>query len=166
ALNEPLQVLVNLVDPQLFFLFLMTPIHHPAEIYQRLWLPSESIDNVPFSGLYCSLPGADTSYSFDQLGILPRTPITTMCLIHPLVAPDSRILAENRSGKRDFSTGESNDVASLCPGHNKQAVDVWEQHLFHYVYQYGLTYLVMADDAAGPCMIFAFTADFKRRFAT
>ncbi|KAG8727183.1 hypothetical protein FRC10_006331, partial [Ceratobasidium sp. 414] len=41
---------------------------------------------------------------------------------------------------------------------------VWEQYLFHYVSEDGLTFLVMADDAAGRRMPFTFLADLQRRF--
>jgi vesicle-associated membrane protein 7 len=40
----------------------------------------------------------------------------------------------------------------------------FEQYLFHYVSQDGFTYLVMADDAAGRRMPFAFLADLQRHF--
>lgn len=43
------------------------------------------------------------------------------------------------------------------------AIDVWEQYLFHYVSEGGLTFLVMADDSVGRRMPFAFLADLQRR---
>lgn len=41
--------------------------------------------------------------------------------------------------------------------------DVWEQYLFHYVSEGGLTFLVMADDSVGRRMPFAFLSDLQRR---
>lgn len=41
--------------------------------------------------------------------------------------------------------------------------DVWDQYLFHYVSEGGLTFLVMADDSVGRRMPFAFLADLQRR---
>ncbi|CAE6454933.1 unnamed protein product [Rhizoctonia solani] len=88
-----------------------------------------------------------------------------MSLIHALVARESTILAENRSGKRDFSTAVST-ILSKIPPNNSKLTYVWEQYLFHYVSEDGLTFLVMADDAAGRRMPFAFIADLQRRFTT
>ncbi|KAJ1304974.1 hypothetical protein OPQ81_000017 [Rhizoctonia solani] len=88
-----------------------------------------------------------------------------MSLIHALVARGSTILAENRSGKRDFSTAVST-ILSKIPPNNSKLTYVWEQYLFHYVSEDGLTFLVMADDAAGRRMPFTFIADLQRRFTT
>ncbi|KAF8748189.1 VAMP synaptobrevin-like protein [Rhizoctonia solani] len=90
---------------------------------------------------------------------------TTMSLIHALVARESVILAENRSGKRDFSNAVAT-ILSKIPPNNSKLTYVWEQYLFHYVSEDGLTFLVMADDAAGRRMPFTFIADLQRRFTT
>lgn len=42
-------------------------------------------------------------------------------------------------------------------------LDVWEQYLFHYISEGGLTFLVMADDSVGRRMPFAFLAELQRR---
>lgn len=42
---------------------------------------------------------------------------------------------------------------------------VWEQFLFHYVSEGGVTYLVMAEDAAGRRMPFAFLGVLQGRFS-
>ncbi|KAG9095000.1 hypothetical protein FS749_011337, partial [Ceratobasidium sp. UAMH 11750] len=86
-------------------------------------------------------------------------------LIHALVARSNVILAENRTGKRDFSTAVST-ILSKIPPNNSKLTYVWEQYLFHYVSEGGLTFLVMADDAAGRRMPFTFLADLQRRFTT
>ncbi|KAG8728292.1 hypothetical protein FRC10_005093, partial [Ceratobasidium sp. 414] len=101
----------------------------------------------------------------------PTTPptdflyIRNMSLIHALVARSSIILAENRTGKRDFSNAVST-ILSKIPPNNSKLTYVWEQYLFHYVSEDGLTFLVMADDAAGRRMPFTFLADLQRRFTT
>ncbi|KEP46006.1 VAMP/synaptobrevin-like protein [Rhizoctonia solani 123E] len=96
---------------------------------------------------------------------LPLSSTTTMSLIHALVARESTVLAENRSGKRDFSTAVST-ILSKIPPNNSKLTYVWEQYLFHYVSENGLTFLVMADDAAGRRMPFTFIADLQQRFTT
>ncbi|CAE6449391.1 unnamed protein product [Rhizoctonia solani] len=88
-----------------------------------------------------------------------------MSLIHALIARESTVLAENRSGKRDFSTAVST-ILSKIPPNNSKLTYVWEQYLFHYVSENGLTFLVMADDAAGRRMPFTFIADLQQRFTT
>jgi len=88
-----------------------------------------------------------------------------MSLIHALVARNAVILAENRTGKRDFSQAVST-ILSKIPPNNSKLTYVWEQYLFHYVSEGGLTFLVMADDAAGRRMPFTFLADLQRRFTT
>ena len=40
---------------------------------------------------------------------------------------------------------------------------MWEQYLFHYVSEGGLTYMVMADDSVGRRMPFAFLAELQRQ---
>ncbi|KAG8951086.1 hypothetical protein FRC00_007422 [Tulasnella sp. 408] len=44
--------------------------------------------------------------------------------------------------------------------------DVWEQYLFHYISEGGLTFLVMADDSVGRRMPFAFLGELQQRFNT
>lgn len=40
-------------------------------------------------------------------------------------------------------------ILSKIPPNNSKLTYVWEQYLFHYVSEGGITYLVMADDSAG-----------------
>ncbi|ELU36437.1 Synaptobrevin domain-containing protein [Rhizoctonia solani AG-1 IA] len=54
-------------------------------------------------------------------------------------------------------------ILSKIPPNNSKLTYVWEQYLFHYVSEDGLTFLVMADDAAGRRMPFTFIADLQRR---
>ena len=88
--------------------------------------------------------------------------------IHALVARGSVILAEHRAGERDFSQGTyaahhsdtyraimcfiylaTQTILSKIPPNNSKLTYVWEQYLFHYVSEDGITYLVMADDSVG-----------------
>ncbi|KAF8306055.1 vesicle-associated membrane protein [Clavulina sp. PMI_390] len=86
-------------------------------------------------------------------------------LIHALVSRGSTILAEHSSGKRDFSQAVQT-ILSKIPPNNSKLTYVWEQYLFHYVSEGGLTFLVMADDSVGRRMPFAFLADLQRKFTT
>jgi len=88
-----------------------------------------------------------------------------MSLIHALVARGSVILAEHQAGKRDFSQAIQT-ILSKIPPNNSKLTYVWEQFLFHYVSEGGITYLVMADDSAGRRMPFAFLGELQRRFTT
>ena len=40
-------------------------------------------------------------------------------------------------------------ILSKIPPNDSKLTYVWEQYLFHYVSEGGITYLVMADDSAG-----------------
>ncbi|KAI0731686.1 vesicle-associated membrane protein [Fomitopsis betulina] len=88
-----------------------------------------------------------------------------MSLIHALVAQGSTILAEHKSGGRDFSQA-TQTILSKIPPNNSKLTYVWEQYLFHYVSEGGFTYLVMADDAAGRRMPFTFLAELQQRFTS
>ncbi|KDQ53908.1 hypothetical protein JAAARDRAFT_38877 [Jaapia argillacea MUCL 33604] len=88
-----------------------------------------------------------------------------MSLIHALVARGSTILAEHQAGKRDFSQA-TQTILSKIPPNNSKLTYVWEQYLFHYISENGFTYLVMADDAAGRRMPFAFLSDLQRKFTS
>jgi len=86
-----------------------------------------------------------------------------MSLIHALVAHGDIILVESSVGKRDFSQAVQT-ILSKIPPNNSKLTYVWENYLFHYVSEGGFTYLVMAEDAAGRRMPFAFLDDLQRRF--
>ncbi|KAF7299163.1 Vesicle-associated membrane protein [Mycena indigotica] len=86
-----------------------------------------------------------------------------MSLIHALVARGSTILAEHQAGKRNFSQA-TEKILSKIPPNDSKLTYVWEEYLFHYIKEGGLTYLVMADDSAGRRMPFAFLADLQRKF--
>jgi vesicle-associated membrane protein 7 len=86
-----------------------------------------------------------------------------MSLIHALVAQGRTILAEHQGDARDFSQA-TQTILSKIPPNDSKLTYVWEQYLFHYVSEGGYTYLVMADDAAGRRMPFAFLADLQRKF--
>jgi len=86
-----------------------------------------------------------------------------MSFIHALVAHGNTILVESSVGKRDFSQAVQT-ILSKIPPNNSKLTYVWEQYLFHYVSEGGFTYLVMAEDAAGRRMPFAFLDDLQRRF--
>ncbi|TEB30923.1 vesicle-associated membrane protein [Coprinellus micaceus] len=86
-----------------------------------------------------------------------------MSLIHALVARGATVLAEHKAGKRDFSQA-TQTILSKIPPNNSKLTYVWEQYLFHYIAEGGFTYLVMADDAAGRRMPFAFLTELQRRF--
>ncbi|KII85521.1 hypothetical protein PLICRDRAFT_319270 [Plicaturopsis crispa FD-325 SS-3] len=85
-----------------------------------------------------------------------------MSLIHALVARGSTILAEHQAGKRDFSQA-TQTILSKIPPNNSKLTYVWENFLFHYISDGGFTYLVMADDAAGRRMPFAFLGDLQHK---
>jgi len=55
-------------------------------------------------------------------------------------------------------------ILSKIPPNNSKLTYVWEQYLFHYVSEGGITFLVMADDSVGRRMPFAFLAELQRRF--
>ncbi|KAF8573351.1 vesicle-associated membrane protein [Ramaria rubella] len=86
-----------------------------------------------------------------------------MSLIHALVARGSTILAEASTDQHDFSQAVQT-ILSKIPPNNSKLTYVWEQYLFHYVSEGGLTYLVMADDAVGRRMPFSFLATVQRQF--
>ncbi|KIM27871.1 hypothetical protein M408DRAFT_329800 [Serendipita vermifera MAFF 305830] len=86
-----------------------------------------------------------------------------MSLIHACVAHEGLILTESSTGGRDFSTAVQT-ILSKIPPNNSKLTYVWEQYLFHYVSEGGYTFLVMADDAAGRRMPFAFLDDLQTRF--
>ncbi|KAJ7705545.1 VAMP/synaptobrevin-like protein [Mycena rosella] len=86
-----------------------------------------------------------------------------MSLIHALVARGSTILAEHQAGKQNFSQA-TQTILSKIPPNDSKLTYVWEQFLFHYVSEGGVTYLVMADDSAGRRMPFAFLAELQRKF--
>ncbi|PCH38932.1 VAMP/synaptobrevin-like protein [Wolfiporia cocos MD-104 SS10] len=88
-----------------------------------------------------------------------------MSLIHALVARGSIILAEHKSGQRDFSQA-TQTILSKIPPNNSKLTYVWEQYLFHYVSEGGFTYLVMAEDSAGRRMPFTFLAELQQRFTS
>ncbi|KAI5122834.1 hypothetical protein M0805_003129 [Coniferiporia weirii] len=88
-----------------------------------------------------------------------------MSLIHALVACGSVILAEHQAGERDFSQA-TQTILSKIPPNDSKLTYVWEQYLFHYVSEGGITYLVMADDSAGRRMPFAFLAELQQSFAS
>ncbi|PPQ66927.1 hypothetical protein CVT26_010016 [Gymnopilus dilepis] len=81
------------------------------------------------------------------------------------ITKGSTILAEHQAGKRDFSQA-TQTILSKIPPNNSKLTYVWEQYLFHYISEGGYTYLVMADDAAGRRMPFAFLADLQRKFTS
>ncbi|KAI0030541.1 VAMP/synaptobrevin-like protein [Vararia minispora EC-137] len=105
-----------------------------------------------------------------------------MSLIHALVAQGSSVLAEHRTGERDFSHGyllfpsshervlmnghslATQTILSKIPPNNSKLTYVWEQYLFHYISEDGFTYLVMAEDAAGRRMPFTFLGELQRKF--
>jgi len=86
-----------------------------------------------------------------------------MSLIHALVARGSTVLTEHSSGTRDFSQA-TQTILNKIPPNNSKLTYVWEQYLFHYVSEGGLTFLVMADDSVGRRMPFSFLAELQRRF--
>ncbi|KIY72287.1 VAMP/synaptobrevin-like protein [Cylindrobasidium torrendii FP15055 ss-10] len=86
-----------------------------------------------------------------------------MSLIHALVAQSSTILAEHKVGERNFSQA-TQTILSKIPPNNSKLTYVWEQYLFHYISEGGYVYLVMAEDAAGRKMPFAFLNELQRRF--
>ncbi|KZT03704.1 VAMP/synaptobrevin-like protein [Laetiporus sulphureus 93-53] len=88
-----------------------------------------------------------------------------MSLIHALVAHGSTVLAEHKSGPRDFSQA-TQTILSKIPPNNSKLTYVWEQYLFHYVSEGGFTYLVMADDSAGRRMPFTFLAELQQKFTS
>jgi vesicle-associated membrane protein 7 len=88
-----------------------------------------------------------------------------MSLIHALVSRGPIILAEHSSGKRDFSNAVQT-ILSKIPPNNSKLTYVWEQYLFHYISENGLTFLVMADDSVGRRMPFAFLTELQRKFTS
>ncbi|EIW75548.1 VAMP synaptobrevin-like protein [Coniophora puteana RWD-64-598 SS2] len=87
-----------------------------------------------------------------------------MSLLHALVARGSVILAEHQGpGDRNFSHA-AQTVLSKIPPNNSKLTYVWQEYLFHYIADNGYIYLVMADDAAGRKMPFAFLVDLQHKF--
>ncbi|EJD07782.1 VAMP/synaptobrevin-like protein [Fomitiporia mediterranea MF3/22] len=87
-----------------------------------------------------------------------------MSLIHALVARGPEVLAEHHAGIRDFSQATQTILSKIPQGPGKLTY-AWEQYLFHYVSDGTLIFLVMADDAAGRRMPFAFLYELERQFA-
>jgi len=86
-----------------------------------------------------------------------------MSLIHALVARGAVVLAEHQAEGKDFSQA-TQTILSKIPPNNSKLTYVWEQYLFHYVSEGGVTYLVMADDSAGRRIPFSFLGELQRRF--
>ncbi|KAI6008615.1 VAMP synaptobrevin-like protein [Pisolithus marmoratus] len=87
-----------------------------------------------------------------------------MSLLHALVARGSVVLAEHQvPSQRDFSHA-TQTILSKIPPNDSKLTYAWEQYLFHYISEGGFVYLVMADDAAGRKLPFAFLADLQRKF--
>ncbi|KAG8915815.1 hypothetical protein FRC01_003498 [Tulasnella sp. 417] len=88
-----------------------------------------------------------------------------MSLIYALVARGGTVLAAHSADKRDFSQA-TQAILSKIPPNNSKLTYVWEQYLFHYISEGGLTFLVMADDSVGRRMPFAFLGELQQRFTT
>ncbi|KAF8342722.1 vesicle-associated membrane protein [Cantharellus anzutake] len=86
-----------------------------------------------------------------------------MSLIHALAARGSVILAEHSAGAHNFSNAVQT-ILNKIPPNNSKLTYVWEQYLFHYVSEGGLTYMVMADDSVGRRMPFSFLAELQHQF--
>ncbi|KAL4079936.1 synaptobrevin-domain-containing protein [Scleroderma yunnanense] len=87
-----------------------------------------------------------------------------MSLLHALVARGTVVLAEYQAASgKDFSHA-TQTILSKIPPNNSKLTYAWEQYLFHYISEGGFVYLVMADDAAGRKVPFAFLADLQRKF--
>jgi len=86
-----------------------------------------------------------------------------MSLIHAVVARGTLILAEHSGDKRDFSQALQTILSKIPPNDNKLTY-TWEQYLFHYISESGITYLVIADAAAGRRIPFAFLTDLQHKF--
>ncbi|CCA68358.1 related to vesicle-associated membrane protein 7 [Serendipita indica DSM 11827] len=86
-----------------------------------------------------------------------------MSLIHACVAYNGTILCETATGKRDFSQAFQT-ILSKIPPNNSKLTYVWEQYLFHYISEGGYTFLVMADDALGRRIPFAFLDELQSKF--
>ncbi|KIM59887.1 hypothetical protein SCLCIDRAFT_1217334 [Scleroderma citrinum Foug A] len=87
-----------------------------------------------------------------------------MSLLHALVARGTVVLAEYQAASgRDFSNA-TQTILSKIPPNNSKLTYAWDQYLFHYISEGGFVYLVMADDAAGRKVPFAFLADLQRKF--
>jgi len=84
-------------------------------------------------------------------------------LIHACVAHGGTILTESSVGKRDFSQAVQT-ILSKIPPNNSKLTYAWDQYLFHYISEGGYTFLVMADDAAGRRLPFAFLDDLQAKF--
>jgi len=87
-----------------------------------------------------------------------------MSLIHACVAHGGTILAESSVGKRDFSQAVQT-ILSKIPPNNSKLTYAWDQYLFHYISEGGYTFLVMADDAAGRRLPFAFLDALQAKFS-
>ncbi|KAF9508529.1 hypothetical protein BS47DRAFT_1350279 [Hydnum rufescens UP504] len=86
-----------------------------------------------------------------------------MSLIHVVVSRGPIILVEHSAGQRDFSHAVQT-ILNKIPPNNSKLTYVWEQYLFHYVSEDGLTFMVMADDSVGRRMPFAFLAELQSQF--
>ncbi|KAH7097283.1 vesicle-associated membrane protein [Auriculariales sp. MPI-PUGE-AT-0066] len=88
-----------------------------------------------------------------------------MSLIISTVSRGADILASHTTGRRDFSNAVTTILGKIPPNDSKLTY-VWEQYLIHYVSQGGTTYLVLADEAAGRRLPFAYLAELQRSFTS
>ncbi|KAH7281538.1 hypothetical protein KP509_36G052600 [Ceratopteris richardii] len=88
-------------------------------------------------------------------------------LIYSFVARGSVVLADYSQFTGNFSTIAAQCLQKLPPNNNKFTYTC-DQHTFNYLVEDGFTYMVVADEAIGRQMPFAFLErvkdDFKRRF--
>ncbi|KFH17532.1 putative vesicle-associated membrane protein 712, partial [Toxoplasma gondii MAS] len=87
-----------------------------------------------------------------------------MPLIYALAARGSVVLAEHSDMEGNFPTVTRLLLCKLPTGQKEKMSYVYDRYIFHYMVVRGITFLTMADDAAGFALPFAFLEDFAKSF--
>jgi len=86
-----------------------------------------------------------------------------MPIIYALVARGSSVLAEFTTTSGNFTT-ITRKILDKIPQQDGKMSYVYDRHIFHYIFEDGLTYLCMADEEFGRRIPFSFLEDIKNRF--
>lgn len=87
------------------------------------------------------------------------------------LTPSSRLPSRSNHSKQNPAEQFEADLCVICLWLRRilwsdiwrLSPDVWEQFLFHYISEDGLTFMVMADDSVGRRLPFAFLAELQRQ---
>ncbi|CAN0203749.1 unnamed protein product [Discosporangium mesarthrocarpum] len=86
-----------------------------------------------------------------------------MPIVYALVAREKAVLAEYTSTSGNFPT-VTRVLLSKIPAKDGKMSYVWDNFVFHYVVENGITYMCMADEEARRRLPFAFLEEVKRLF--